>query len=150
MPGIEERLSTYASTFEAAQQLEEVSAVAAAHLAAQAELRASACFRAVLARALALGNFLNWGSRLGQAAGFRLKNLPKLQVHPPMPAHALRHRCKQGGSCGQCRSRKSAQSHARMHADALPLPLPVSPLPAHFLSKLYLHGSWQFVAIWVC
>ena len=89
MPGIEERLSTYASTFEAAQQLEEVSAVAAAHLAAQAELRASVCFQAVLARALALGNFLNWGSRLGQAAGFRLKNLPKLQVRLLMPAHAF-------------------------------------------------------------
>ncbi len=81
VPRLEERLSTYASSFKAAQQLEEASAVLAVHAAAQAELRASACFSAVLARTLALGNFLNWGSRLGQAPGFRLKNLPKLQVH---------------------------------------------------------------------
>ena len=71
--------------------------MAAAHLATQAELRASACFQAVLAQALALGNFLNWGSRLGQAAGFRLKNLPKLQVHRPMPAHAFWLRYMQRG-----------------------------------------------------
>lgn len=81
VPRLEERLSSYAAKIEAAQHLEEVSAVLAAHTAAQAELRASACFRAVLARALALGNFLNHGSRLGQAPGFRLKNLPKLQVY---------------------------------------------------------------------
>ena len=80
VPRLEERLSTYASSFEAAQQLEEATAVLAVHAAAQAELRASKCFSAVLARTLALGNFLNWGSRLGQAPGFRLKNLPKLQV----------------------------------------------------------------------
>jgi hypothetical protein len=81
-PRIEDRLGTYAACFEAEQQLEEAAAVAASHKAAQAELRASACFRAALARALALGNFLNWGGRLGGAAGFRLKNLPKLQVPP--------------------------------------------------------------------
>ena len=80
VPRLEERLSAYASSFEAAQELEEVSVVLAAHAAAQAELRASKCFSAVLARTLALGNFLNWGSRLGQAPGFRLRNLPKLQV----------------------------------------------------------------------
>ena len=81
VPCLEERLSTYASSFEAAQQLEEASAVLAVHVDAQAELRASECLAAVLARTLALGNFLNWGSRLGQAPGFRLKNLPKLQVY---------------------------------------------------------------------
>ena len=88
VPRIEERLGTYAASFEAEQQVEEAAAVAASHVAAQAELRASACFRAALARALALGNFLNWGSRLGGAAGFRLKNLPKLQV-PPGLCHLL-------------------------------------------------------------
>lgn len=82
VPRIEEHLGTYAASFEAEQQVEEAAAVAASHVAAQAELRASACFRAALACALALGNFLNWGSRLGGAAGFRLKNLPKLQVPP--------------------------------------------------------------------
>lgn len=81
VPCLEERLSTYASSFEAAQQLEEALAVLAVHVDAQVELRASECFAVVLARTLAFGNFLNWGSRLGQAAGFRLKNLPKLQVY---------------------------------------------------------------------
>ena len=85
---IEERLSTYASSFEAAQQLGEVEEVLTVHTAAQAELRASECFRTVLARALALGNFLNWGGRLGQAPGFRLKNLPKLQVIPHCALHS--------------------------------------------------------------
>jgi hypothetical protein len=81
VPRIEARLTTYAFRFEAAAQLAEAAAVLQTHAAAQRELRASACFGAVLALALALGNFLNWGSRLGQAAGFRLKNLIKLQVH---------------------------------------------------------------------
>ena len=88
VPRIEERLSTYASSFEAAQQLGELMEVLAAHTAAQAELRASECFRTVLARALALGNFLNWGGRLGQAPGFRLKNLPKLQASPTCALHS--------------------------------------------------------------
>ena len=58
----------------------EAAGIAHTHLAAQAELRISACFGAVLATALAAGNFLNWGGRLGQAAGFRLRSLTKLQV----------------------------------------------------------------------
>lgn len=40
-----------------------------------------------------LGNFLNWGSRLGAAAGFRLKSLRKLQVG----ARAGSHSCRRGG-----------------------------------------------------
>lgn len=80
VPRIEARLTTYAFRFEAGAQLAEAAAVLRNHAQAQGELRASACFGALLALALALGNFLNWGSRLGQAAGFRLKNLVKLQV----------------------------------------------------------------------
>ncbi|BDA46913.1 probable formin-like protein 13 at C-terminar half [Coccomyxa sp. Obi] len=79
VPRIQERLTTFAASFEMSAQLSEAAAVLAAHTAAQAELADSGCFRAALAAALALGNFLNHGSRLGQAAGFRLRNLPKLQ-----------------------------------------------------------------------
>lgn len=80
VPRIQERLATFASSFEARAQLQEAGRVLAVHLAAHAELAGSGCFRAALTAALALGNFLNHGGRLGQAAGFRLKNLPKLQV----------------------------------------------------------------------
>lgn len=80
--------------FEAAAQLQEGAAVLADHLAAHAELRTSALFGRVLAGALALGNFLNHDTRLGGASGFRLKNLPKLQVggsalRPARDARAL-------------------------------------------------------------
>ena len=50
-------------------------------LAAHEQLRASTVFKAVLTTVLALGNFLNWGTRLGGAPGFRVKNLSKLQVN---------------------------------------------------------------------
>ncbi|GAX85539.1 hypothetical protein CEUSTIGMA_g12955.t1 [Chlamydomonas eustigma] len=41
-------------------------------------MRESKVFRRCLRAALDAGNFLNHGSRLGSAVGFRLKNLPKL------------------------------------------------------------------------
>lgn len=44
------------------------------------DTRASQPLAAVLQGALALGNYLNFGSRLGAAPGFRLGGLPKLQV----------------------------------------------------------------------
>ena len=47
------------------------------------QVRSSATLAAVLQLALALGNFLNWGTRLGAAPGFRLRNLPKLQACRP-------------------------------------------------------------------
>jgi hypothetical protein len=77
---VEARLGAFQSSFETAAELRDAAAVLRAHQAAAAELRGSACFRAALRATLALGNFLNWGGRLGQAAGFRLKNLSKLQV----------------------------------------------------------------------
>eukprot|EP00891_Asterochloris_glomerata_P002244 jgi/Astpho2/2244/fgenesh1_pg.00040_%23_71_t len=79
VPRVLQRLTTFAARFETSTQLGDAEAVLRQHLAAQAELRASPCFAAALQLALAIGNFMNWGTRLGQAAGFRLKNLPKLQ-----------------------------------------------------------------------
>ena len=78
---MEARLTSFLARFEAAALLGEARGVAITHLQAQHQLRDSATFAALLQLALALGNFLNWGTRLGSAAGFRLKNLPKLQVH---------------------------------------------------------------------
>lgn len=49
-----------------------------ANLRAVRQMRHSRCFHRCLNAALDAGNFLNYGSRLGNAVGFRLKNLPKL------------------------------------------------------------------------
>ena len=50
----------------------------AANLAAIRQMRDSEPFKRVLRAVLAAGNFLNYGSRLGGALGFRLKALSKL------------------------------------------------------------------------
>ena len=50
----------------------------AANLAAIRQMRGSDLFKRTLHAVLAAGNFLNHGSRLGGALGFRLKALPKL------------------------------------------------------------------------
>ena len=89
VPRIDARLAAYTFRFEAGAQLTEAAGIARAHLAAQAELQGSACLGAALATALAAGNFLNWGGRLGQAAGFRLRSLPRLQVREVVLALAL-------------------------------------------------------------
>ncbi|KAF8060333.1 FH6 [Scenedesmus sp. PABB004] len=64
--------------FAAAERAAEAAAVFQAHIAACKELRGSGTLRALLAATLAAGNFLNHGSRLGNAPGFRLKGLNKL------------------------------------------------------------------------
>lgn len=53
-------------------------AAAQAHIAACKELSGSATFKQLLGATLAVGNFLNHGSRLGNAGGFRLRGLNKL------------------------------------------------------------------------
>lgn len=80
VPRVKSRLSTFLTRFEARQQLAEAHNSLQGHQRAHQELRSSPCLAAALQHSLALGNFLNWGTRLGQAAGFRLRNLPKLQV----------------------------------------------------------------------
>jgi len=50
------------------------------HVQAHKEVRESAPWARALQCALALGNFLNHGSRLGSAFGVRLRSLAKMQV----------------------------------------------------------------------
>ena len=71
---------TFLARFEVAALLGEARDIAGVHLQAQSQLRSSCTLAALLELALGVGNFLNWGTRLGAAAGFRLKNLAKLQV----------------------------------------------------------------------
>lgn len=80
IPRVEARLSTFLTRFEAQQQLAEANGILEGHQKAHQELKGSPCMAAALELTLAMGNFLNWGTRLGQGAGFRLRNLPKLQV----------------------------------------------------------------------
>ena len=80
VPRVEARLSTFLTRFEAKQQLAEAKGILEGHRQAHQELKGSPCMAAALQLTLAMGNFLNWGTRLGQGAGFRLRNLPKLQV----------------------------------------------------------------------
>jgi hypothetical protein len=48
------------------------------HIEASKELRKSETFKLLLSITLGLGNFVNHGSRQGNAGGFRLKTLNKL------------------------------------------------------------------------
>lgn len=80
VPRVESRLATFLARFEAREQLAEARTTLQGHQKAHQELQNSPCLAIALEHTLALGNFLNWGSRLGQAAGFRLRNLLKLQV----------------------------------------------------------------------
>lgn len=80
IPRVEARLSTFLTRFEAQQQLAEAKGILEGHQAAHRELKGSPCMAAALEHSLSIGNFLNWGTRLGAVAGFRLRNLPKLQV----------------------------------------------------------------------
>ena len=57
----------------------EARAVLDTHHQAQQQLCSSPLFASTLRTLLAAGNFLNWGSRLGAAAGFRLRSLPRLE-----------------------------------------------------------------------
>ncbi|KAK9832732.1 hypothetical protein WJX81_005524 [Elliptochloris bilobata] len=79
VPRIEERLATIGARHEAVMALSEAGRTLEAHRAAVAEVGASKTLAAALALALAAGNVLNHGTRLGRAAGFRLRSLARLQ-----------------------------------------------------------------------
>lgn len=76
-----ERLSALQLVLEAPMQVLDVTTKLDTHAAAARQLRSSRAFASVLAHVLALGNFLNYGNaRVGNARGFRISNLNKLQV----------------------------------------------------------------------
>lgn len=80
VPRAEARLRALLFALEAPAALDAAAATLEWHAAAAAELRGSATFASVLKLVLAAGNFLNHGTRLGQAPGFRLRVLQKLGV----------------------------------------------------------------------
>lgn len=80
VPRLGPRLRTLLLKFEAPVQLTDARLALETHRLAQRELCSSQLFAAVLQCALAAGNYCNHGTRLGQAAGFRLRSLRKLQA----------------------------------------------------------------------
>ena len=107
VPRVEERLATVAARHEAVATLREAWRTLAAHRAAAEEVRASGTLAAALALALAAGNVLNHGTRLGRAAGFRLRSLARLQVQNSKPYMCTHLRLRlaepfswRGGQCG--------------------------------------------------
>eukprot|EP00192_Tetraselmis_astigmatica_P024447 CAMPEP_0117683308 /NCGR_PEP_ID=MMETSP0804-20121206/20304_1 /TAXON_ID=1074897 /ORGANISM="Tetraselmis astigmatica, Strain CCMP880" /LENGTH=293 /DNA_ID=CAMNT_0005493839 /DNA_START=461 /DNA_END=1339 /DNA_ORIENTATION=- len=79
VPRCESRLRTFLLRFTALEKLREANGILHDHIAAAKELQASRCFAETLQAVLGAGNFLNWGTARGQAAGFRLRGLNKLQ-----------------------------------------------------------------------
>ncbi len=88
IPGLSTCLNNLLFTMEASQQLADVRVILAHHSAVQCKLRSSATFAAALQGALVLGNFLNHGTRLGAARGFRLRNLRKLSDTRSLDGHS--------------------------------------------------------------
>ncbi|KAF6256854.1 formin homology 2 domain-containing protein [Scenedesmus sp. NREL 46B-D3] len=78
VPRATPRLRAFALKFTAAEKAAEATAVFRDHISASKELQSSSTLKQLLAATLAVGNFLNHGSRLGNAPGFRLKGLNKL------------------------------------------------------------------------
>eukprot|EP01025_Chloroclados_australasicus_P042860 TRINITY_DN4558_c0_g1_i5.p1 TRINITY_DN4558_c0_g1~~TRINITY_DN4558_c0_g1_i5.p1 ORF type:complete len:1620 (+),score=228.53 TRINITY_DN4558_c0_g1_i5:277-5136(+) len=78
IPRVEERLKTYQKKFLIQEKLGETRTVLDTHSVAMRQLQTSRMFRLILQGVLAIGNFMNYNTRLGNAAGFKLKNLSKL------------------------------------------------------------------------
>ncbi|PNH10553.1 Formin-like protein 13 [Tetrabaena socialis] len=79
VPAVEQRLRVYGYKFATPHKLNSAKQVFGANLRAIEAMRCSRMFRRALRLALAAGNFMNHGSRLGNAVGFRLRALPKMQ-----------------------------------------------------------------------
>ncbi len=81
IPDVKTRVRALLLMLQGSTQLLDVQTKLNTHQAAARQLRNSRAFGSVLAHVLALGNFLNYGnSRVGNARGFRVSNLNKLQV----------------------------------------------------------------------
>eukprot|EP00879_Flechtneria_rotunda_P013653 GHRR01014263.1.p1 GENE.GHRR01014263.1~~GHRR01014263.1.p1 ORF type:complete len:984 (+),score=468.20 GHRR01014263.1:955-3906(+) len=78
VPRASQRLRAMSLKFSVAEKVAEATAVFSDHIAACKELQSSRTFKQLLAAALAVGNFLNHGTRLGNAPGFRIKGLNKM------------------------------------------------------------------------
>jgi len=78
VPALDARLRCCSYKFATPAKLQGACDVMQANMRAVTEMRSSHLFHRCLWAALDAGNFLNHGSRLGNAVGFRLKNLPKL------------------------------------------------------------------------
>lgn len=91
IPRAEARLTAFRARFDAAARVAEADKLVRVHLKAQAEVRSSRSLAAALQLVLALANFLNSGTRLGEAAGFRIKSLSRLKARPlpPPPCGSL-------------------------------------------------------------
>lgn len=109
MPRARERIATVVARHEAVAALREAQRTLDAHRAAAAEVCGSTTLAAALTLALAAGNVLNHGTRLGDAAGFRLRSLGKLGVctltllTPPLRVPTLKLTWLAGISGGHCR-----------------------------------------------
>ncbi|EFJ47096.1 hypothetical protein VOLCADRAFT_105316 [Volvox carteri f. nagariensis] len=89
VPAVEQRLRVYSYKFQTPHKLKSAkqasgatgtrSCVFAANLRAIEAMRTSPMFHRALRLARDAGNFMNFGTRLGNAIGFRLRALPKLQ-----------------------------------------------------------------------
>ena len=80
VPRAEQRLAMVVARHETAEALQDARRTLDAHRAAAEEVCASGTLEAALTLALAAGNILNHGTRMGGAAGFRLRSLARLQV----------------------------------------------------------------------
>lgn len=81
VPDVRARLSALQVVLDAPSQVADVTCKLRTHGDAARQLRSSRAFASVLAHVLALGNFLNFGNaRVGNARGFRIRSLKKLQV----------------------------------------------------------------------
>ena len=79
IPNIESRMKTYLLKFTLFDQLEDLKKVVQAHTMAVHEVKMSRSFLMLLRSTLVLGNYLNHGTRLGGALGYRMSVLSKLK-----------------------------------------------------------------------
>ncbi|KXZ42876.1 hypothetical protein GPECTOR_113g288 [Gonium pectorale] len=78
IPNADQRLKVYGYKFKLPSLIDKARQAYAANLRAIEAMRTSPMFRRALRLAVSAGNFLNYGTRMGNAVGFRLRVLPKL------------------------------------------------------------------------